>query len=273
MDIKDTILKELGALPMELFESSIEIQKRIDFLAHYLKKSKLSGFVLGISGGVDSTTAGKLAQLAVEQLRNEGVDAKFVAVRLPFDKQMDEDDAQEALKFINPDVTHTCNIQAGTNEILSSLPQSLIDRTNAEKIDFSKGNIKARVRMTTQYAIANMCNMLVIGTDHSAEAVMGFYTIHGDGAADILPLSGLNKRQVRALAKDLGAPARLWSKAATADLEELQPHKLDEDALGVPYEHIDDYLEGKSVPINSSQIIESRFSLTAHKRRMPMSFR
>jgi len=272
MDIKNRILKELGVVPMEIFESSIEIQKRIDFLAHHLKKEKLNGLVLGISGGVDSTTAGKLAQLAVEQLRSEGIDAKFIAVRLPFDKQKDEDDAQDALRFIKPDVIHTCNIQTGTNEILGSLPQNLIDRTQAEKVDFAKGNIKARVRMTTQYAIANMCNMLVIGTDHSAEAVMGFYTIHGDGAADVLPLSALNKRQVRAIAKDLGAPERLWSKAATADLEELQPHKLDEDALGVPYEHIDDYLEGKPVPLGSAEIIEDRFQKTAHKRRMPLSF-
>lgn len=81
--------------------------------------------------------------------------------------------------------------------------------------------------MVAQYAMANARNGLVIGTDHAAEAVMGFFTKFGDGACDLAPLSGLVKGQVRALASRLGAPESLVNKVPTADLEELQPGKPD----------------------------------------------
>ena len=65
------------------------------------------------------------------------------------------------------------------------------------QIDFARGNVKARMRMIAQYEIAGLTGGLVLGTDHSAENITGFYTKHGDGACDLAPLFGLNKRQVR----------------------------------------------------------------------------
>ncbi|MBX4298572.1 NAD(+) synthase, partial [Mycobacterium tuberculosis] len=84
--------------------------------------------------------------------------------------------------------------------------------------DFNKGNVKARTRMITQYAIAGQEGLLVIGTDHAAEAVTGFFTKYGDGGAGRLPLAGLSKRQGRSLLKELGADERLYLKVPTADL-------------------------------------------------------
>ncbi|WP_063786822.1 NAD(+) synthase, partial [Caballeronia cordobensis] len=111
--------------------------------------------------------------------------------------------------------------------------------------DFVLGNIKARERMIAQYAIAGARVGVVIGTDHAAESLMGFFTKYGDGGADVLPLSGLTKRRVRALARSMGAEERLVMKVPTADLESLTPQRPDEDSYGISYENIDDFLEGK----------------------------
>ncbi|MFA0500833.1 MULTISPECIES: NAD(+) synthase, partial [unclassified Vibrio] len=129
------------------------------------------------------------------------------------------------------------------------------------------GNVKARARMIAQYEIAGYVGGLVIGTDHSAENITGFYTKHGDGACDLAPLFGLNKRQVRELAATLGAPEQLVKKVPTADLEELDPQKADEAALNLSYDQIDDFLEGKTVPQDVSDRLVGIYKATQHKRQ------
>ncbi|WP_210498928.1 ammonia-dependent NAD(+) synthetase [Vibrio crassostreae] len=270
MDIKTEILNELGVKTVENFNPKAEVEKRVNFLVKYLQTSGRKGFVLGISGGVDSTTAGRLVQLAVEKVRAGGGDATFTAVRLPYGIQMDEEDAQEAVNFIAPDCVETINIKPSVDAAMEAYGE--LQNFSTKDVDFAKGNAKARLRMTEQYLIAGLKMALVVGTDHSAEAVTGFYTLHGDGAADILPLAKLNKRQVRAIAKELGAPSRLHTKQATADLEDLNEHLLDEDALGVSYNAIDNYLEGKEVGANDAKVIEDRFNATRFKRKMPTAY-
>jgi NAD+ synthase len=125
--------------------------------------------------------------------------------------------------------------------------------------------------MIAQYAVAGAHHGLVVGTDHAAEAVSGFFTKYGDGAADVVPLTGLTKRRVRALAQTLGAPAELVWKTPTADLETLDPGKPDEDALGVTYDDIDDFLEGKPVGEQAYESIARRYRLTEHKRQLPVA--
>jgi NAD+ synthase len=245
-----------------------EIQQRIQFLKDYVKKSGAKGYVLGISGGQDSTLAGKLAQTAMEQLREETrEDYTFVAVRLPYGIQKDEEDAQLALKFIKPDVSLSVNIKPAVDASVESFKEA----SGKELSPFLKGNTKARERMKVQYDIAGGYQCLVIGTDHAAEAITGFFTKHGDGACDIVPLYGLNKRQGRALLKELGAEERLYLKVPTADLEDDKPLIPDETALGVSYEEIDDYLEGKEVSPQSKEKIEKRYVQTMHKRNHPAS--
>ena len=244
-----------------------EIERRVGFLADYLRRTGARGYVLGISGGQDSTLAGRLAQLAVERIRGEGGDAAFIAVRLPYRVQHDADDAVAALDFIAPDERVEVNIEHGVD----GLERDLEDAGVGEVSDFNRGNIKARLRMVTQYAIAGQRGMLVIGTDHAAEAVTGFFTKFGDGAADVTPLAGLSKRQGRALLQELGAPDRLWLKVPTADLLDGTPGRADEDELGLTYVQIDDYLEGRPVDAGVAERIEERYRATAHKRHLPVA--
>ncbi|MDA1477909.1 ammonia-dependent NAD(+) synthetase [Bacillus changyiensis] len=265
MALQEKIANELNV--KSAIDPKQEIEKRIDFLKSYLQKTGAKGFVLGISGGQDSSLAGRLAQMAVEQLRTEGVQAEFTAVRLPHGIQKDEDDAQLALKFIKPDHSLSFDIASTVSSFVSQF-QTV---TGEALADFHKGNVKARVRMITQYAIGGQKQLLVIGTDHAAEAVTGFFTKYGDGGADLLPLTGLTKRQGRRLLEELGAPARLYTKSPTADLLDEKPQQADETELGLTYDEIDDYLEGKTVSPETAQVIEKRYLATEHKRQLPAS--
>ena len=227
--------------------------------------------MLGISGGVDSTTCGKLAQMAIDQLNSKDGGYQFIAVRLPYNQQQDEADAQLALQFINATQTVTVNIEAGTQgihqQVLAGLNAANITLPTAAAIDFSKGNLKARQRMAAQYHIAGIVAGLVIGTDHSAATITGFYTKWGDGACDLAPLFGLSKRQVRQLAAYLKAPSSLIEKVPTADLEELAPQKADELALGLSYDQLDDFLEGRDISPQLEQKIIEIYLKTEHKRQ------
>ena len=264
-ELQATIIEEMGVQPR--IDPAGEVRKRVGFLKDYLKATQTKGFVLGISGGLDSSLAGKLAQLAVEELEAEGVEANFVAVRLPYGVQHDEEDAQAALDFIQPKTEWTFNISAAVDGFEDEFEKTV----GSEISDFHKGNTKARTRMIAQYALAGEHNYLVIGTDHGAESVTGFFTKYGDGGADILPLFGLNKRQNRQLLRHLGAPELLWRKAPTADLLDNNPGRTDEDELGLKYDDIDDYLEGREVPEAVAEAIEAKFLRTRHKRTTPVT--
>ena len=246
-----------------------QIRKRIDFMKDYLKRYPfLKSLVLGISGGQDSTLAGRLAQLAIEELREETKDEsyQFVAIRLPYGKQADESDAQKALEFIQADRELVVNIKEAVDASSLSLSEAGLNIS-----DFNKGNIKARQRMIVQYAVAGDCSGAVIGTDHAAESVTGFFTKFGDGGADILPLAGLTKGQGKALLKELGATEELYLKVPTADLEEDKPMLADEVALGVTYKEIDAYLQGEVVTEEAAIKIENWYTKTAHKRHLPIT--
>ncbi|MBM7636733.1 ammonia-dependent NAD(+) synthetase [Streptococcus saliviloxodontae] len=267
MTLQKTIIKELGV--KATIDPKEEIRKSIDFLKEYmLKHPFLKTYVLGISGGQDSSLAGRLAQLAMEELRSETgkQDYRFIAVRLPFGIQADEDDAQRALAFIQPDVSLAVNIKEAVDGQVAELAKAGVTVS-----DFNKGNIKARQRMITQYAIAGENSGAVIGTDHAAENLTGFFTKFGDGGADILPLFRLNKRQGAALLKELGADPALYEKVPTADLEEDKPGIADEVALGVTYTEIDDYLEGKTVSEQAQTTIENWWKKGQHKRHLPIT--
>lgn len=253
----------------ETIDPQKEIDMRVSFLKEYLKQHPfLKTYVLGISGGQDSTLAGKLAQIAIAELREEtGDDSyRFIAVRLPHGVQADESDAQAALSFIQPDESYAINIEPAVSAMVATFAEQ-----NLPIGDFNKGNIKARQRMIVQYAIAGERQGAVIGTDHAAESVTGFYTKFGDGASDIFPLAGLNKRQGRSLLKTLAAPESLYLKVPTADLEENKPMLPDEVALGVTYDEIDDYLEGKSVSEAAAEQIERHYLKSEHKRHLPIT--
>ncbi|MBN7822041.1 ammonia-dependent NAD(+) synthetase [Bowmanella yangjiangensis] len=269
MDVK-SILAEMRVLPE--IDPAFEITRRVNFIKSHLRQSGLDTLVLGISGGIDSCTLGRLAQIAVDELNDEHHEHyRFVAVRLPYATQADEVDAQDSIEFIKPSVSLTVNVQPGADAVHQETSVALAAQgllpADLGKQDFVRGNVKARVRMVVQYEIAGMMDALVLGTDHSAENITGFYTKWGDGACDLAPLFGLNKRQVRLVARTLGAPSKVIDKAPTADLESLSPQKADEAALGLTYDQIDDFLEGRAVPASVSEKLVYIYQRTQHKRR------
>jgi NAD+ synthase len=264
-ELQKVIIEELGVKPH--IDPAHEIDRRVEFLADYASNAGVEGFVLGISGGVDSTLAGYLAQQAAATLRDRGTDARFHAMRLPHGVQHDEDDAQLALDFIGPDHVHTFNIEKSVTGVDVAYREAFGSRM----ADYHRGNVKARLRMTVQYAVAGENKALVIGTDHAAESVTGFFTKFGDGGADILPNYTLNKRQVRQILQHLGVDEHIWSKAPTADLLDDNPGQLDETELGITYDEIDDYLEGQHIDDDAAARLERHYLSTRHKRTVPVS--
>ena len=266
-DLQKQIIEELRVLPKINVEQ--EIRKSIDFMKEYAKKhSFVKGFVLGISGGQDSTLTGKLAQMAVDELNEEAGEKQytFMAVRLPYGVQADEDDCQDALNFIQPDKVFKVNIKDAVEASVRALAEA-----GVELSDFAKGNEKARERMKVQFSIAAMNSAVVLGTDHAAEAITGFFTKFGDGGADLMPIFRLNKRQGKQILAHLNCPEHLYLKTPTADLEENRPSLPDETALGLTYEQIDDYLEGKEIPEDARKTLEGHYLRSKHKRHLPIT--
>lgn len=265
--LQQRVIQELRVLPEINVQE--EIRKSIDFMKEYAHKySFVKGFVLGISGGQDSTLTGKLAQLAVDELNAEAGEEKysFWAVRLPYGVQADEQDCQDAIDYIKPTKTYTVNIKEAVDASVHALSVA-----GVEISDFAKGNEKARERMKVQYSIAAMNGGVVLGTDHAAEAITGFYTKFGDGGADLMPIYRLNKRQGKQLLKELDCPSHLYLKVPTADLEEERPSLPDEEAIGLTYDHIDDYLEGKEIPEQARKTLENFYLRSQHKRHLPIT--
>ena len=265
--LQEEIINALKVAPS--IDPETEIRRTIDFIKAYFHKYPfLKSLVLGISGGQDSTLAGKLCQMAITEIREETGDDKyqFIAVRLPYGNQADEADAMDAIDFMAADQTVRVNIKPAVDVTVEELEKGGLTIS-----DFNKGNIKARQRMLVQYAIAGENAGVVVGTDHAAESVTGFYTKFGDGAADILPIWRLNKRQGRAILEYLDAPEHLYVKVPTADLEEDRPGLADEVALGVTYQDIDAYLEGKDVSTDAAEKIENWYLKNQHKRELPIT--
>ncbi|MFT8702467.1 MAG: ammonia-dependent NAD(+) synthetase [Oenococcus oeni] len=246
-----------------------EIDRTIAFLKNYLiANPQYKSYVLAISGGQDSTLTGKLARIAINQLRQEtGNDQyEFIAVRQPYGEQADEEDAQTALKFVAPDQTITTNIKEATDALTKTLRDSglAVD-------DMSRGSIKPKMRMIAQYAVAREHDGVVLGTDHAAEAFAGFFTKYGDGGTDLDPLWRLDKSQGQQMLKALNAPESLYNKVPSADLEDERPQLPDEVALGVKYKDIDKYLEGREVSEEAAKQIEKLYLTTKHKRHLPVT--
>lgn len=265
--LQQQIIEELRVQPV--IDPVYEIKRTIHFMKDYLYRYPgLKSLVLGISGGQDSTLAGKLAQMTVEIMRAEtGDDSyQFIALRQPYGQQNDEEDALKALDYISPDQVYEINIKEATDALATaSASQGLV------LSDYNKGNVKARQRMVVQYAVAGQTAGVVVGTDHAAEAVTGFYTKFGDGAADIMPLWRLTKSQGKQLLQALDCPPELYEKIPVADLEEDKPMQADEDALGVSYEAIDAYLTGQEVSVEEAERIESLYLQSQHKRHTPIN--
>ncbi|HHU93921.1 MAG TPA: ammonia-dependent NAD(+) synthetase [Alcaligenaceae bacterium] len=267
--LQQQVIAELGVKP--IIKATDELQQRIQFIKNYVRRSGAQALVIGISGGIDSLVVGCMAQHAVEQLRDEDYEAQFIALRLPYGVQADAADAEAAVRHIQPDKLMHINIQPATDAVLHSLRQAGQSFSSPAQQDFVMGNVKARERMVVCYAVAAANRGLVLGSDHAAEVLMGFFTKYGDGAADLMPLAGLSKGQVKELAVQLEVPLHLIEKVPTADLESLTPLRPDEVAFGLSYKDIDAFLTGHEVTPEVFEIILRHYRSGEHKRQLPAS--
>lgn len=234
------------------------IDERINFLKDYLEKSGLDGFTLGISGGVDSFVSGMIA-------KRTGYELCLLA--LPYETQQDFNDVERSINIINPQRYYVHNIE-NSKLVFTKMDINIENDINDDEKKLILGNIKARYRMMVQYSYAQKLNHLVIGTDHATEAVIGYYTKHGDGAADILPLSGLTKDVIYEMAKILGAPKSILNKKPSAGLWDGQN---DEEELGLSYEQIVKFLKGEEVDEKTYNQIINMYNITEHKRQLPVN--
>jgi NAD+ synthase len=223
------------------------------------------GFVVGLSGGVDSAVVARLSQLAAP--------GAVLAVLLPCRSDpRDEQDAQRvATQFSIPTTIVDLGpaydaVLAAAERALELVPRDMRDGTEPGRVP--PGNIKARLRMTTLYYFANAMNYLVAGTGNKSELAIGYFTKYGDGGADLLPIGGLVKREVVALARDLKIEPDIADRPPSAGLWTGQ---TDEEEIGFRYAELERYLElgPQDVPPALAMRIERLIRSSEHKRLLP----
>lgn len=236
-----------------------QIQLTVEWLRSVVKNSGTKGILVGLSGGIDSSVVAHLIQRAFPE--------NSLGVILPC-KSSDKDavdgrlSAEAAnLKYIQIDLTET-------HETLLGQINEEMKNFETENHRLTDANLRARLRMSTLYGIANNLNYLVSGTDNAAEILTGYFTKYGDGGVDLLPLANLTKREVYEWGRVLGVPKSVLDRAPSAGLWDGQ---TDEDEMGTTYNLIDDYLEGKTIPEKDRLIIERLNKRSEHKRVMPPS--
>lgn len=244
-----------------------EADRLVRWLDGRLAATGAKGFVLGLSGGIDSAVAARLCQLARPD--------DTVGIMMPcFSDAQDEADARLVADHFK---LRTIRIDLGPayDRLLADLGEALAaaETPRGRPGDDSRArlpmaNVKPRLRMIALYFVANSLNYLVVGTGNRSEIAIGYFTKHGDGGADLLPLAGLVKSQVRTLARDLGVPARVIDKPPSAG---LWPGQTDEGEMGFTYADLERYLdEGpQSVAPAVALRIERLAKASEHKRERP----
>jgi len=247
------------------FDAEETIDVVTSFLAHHVDRAGAEGVVVGLSGGLDSSTT---LALAVEALGPEAVDAVFLPG--PTSPAEDEKLARQA--------GERAGVEVDAVPIGPGL-QGLAGELGAEVDRGARGNLQARLRMCALYARANARDRLVLGTGNKSELLTGYFTKHGDGAADLLPIGDVYKTQARVVAEELDVPEAIRQRAPTAGLWEGQ---TDEAELGLAYADLDVVLAGIEAQRNDETIasaadvdvdevarVRSMVEASAHKRAPP----
>lgn len=239
---------------IENYRQNIEadVKKRVQFIKDQVFGNGLKGVVVGISGGIDSAVT---AALSVRALGSENV----VGVWMPaYSLQVHAEDSYKLAEAIRLNLV-TVDLGATYDQILEAINPYLLMN------DKTKGNTKARLRMTTLYAIANQKGYMVAGTDNASEVYVGYSTKGGDALADLNPVASLTKTQMRILADYLGIPQSIITKPPSADLWEGQ---TDEQEMGFSYEQLDRYIITGETDDAAKQRIDTMHRISAHKRTL-----
>ncbi len=197
--------------------------KIISWIRKQIKRARAKGIVMGLSGGVDSCVVACLCKEAV------GKDRLLTLILPCHSQKQDLSDAKL--------ISRKFGIKSKVVD-LSKIYDSLI-KVLPQAGNVARANLKPRLRMSVLYYFANKLNYLVCGTGNKSELMLGYFTKHGDGATDILPIGDLLKSQVRTLAGELAVPERIIIKPPTAG---LWPGQTDEGEMGITYEDLDDIL-------------------------------
>ncbi|MBY7143268.1 NAD(+) synthase [Virgibacillus sp. NKC19-3] len=240
------------------------VEAIVEWLQQQVKKAGTKGLLVGVSGGLDSAVVAHLIKRAAP-------DASL-GVLLPIQTQTsDMKDAQNVIKSCDID-NITVDLTQTHADMYESITKQLEGKNqfNVDNDQLAGANLRARLRMSTLYALAANYNYLVVGTDNASEWYTGYFTKYGDGGADILPLVDFTKQEVREMAAYLGVPENLVNKEPSADLWEGQ---TDENEMGTTYDKIDAYLNGEEIPDKDKEIIEQMHISTAHKREPLPQFR
>lgn len=257
------------ALALDLSTAATRIKR---FIKDYVEKTKAKGVVIGLSGGIDSSTAAALAALAI------GGD-KISALNMP-----------EKENYNTTDIRHAKMVAKKFGFKLETIDLSLILKAYYKALPIydeddklSRGNIKARTRMVCLYYYANHLGKIVCGSSDKSETMMGYFTKWGDVAADISPLMDLYKTQVRQLAAHIGIPKEIITKPPSP---QLWPGQTAENELGVEYEVLDLILFGLEnfmspeeiaqsleLPVKLVQGIKGTWLTREHKRRLPLTIK
>ncbi|AKX34407.1 NH(3)-dependent NAD(+) synthetase [Spiroplasma litorale] len=225
----------------------------VNWIKEEVKNANQKGVVVGISGGIDSAVVAALAKLAFPD--------NYLVVWMPCESsELDLKCKNELVNNLNLKNI----VEIDLLNTFNGLKSEIINKTNNEN-KLAMANIKARLRMTTLYALAQSNNYLVLGTDNACEWHIGYFTKYGDGGVDLVPLVHMLKRDVKNAAKLLNVPASIIDRAPTAGLWENQ---TDESEIGFSYDLIDDYLEGLNVPENVKKRIEYLHNISSHKRQL-----
>ena len=231
---------------MKLEQYLLEIEK---FLKEYLESSHMDSYVLGLSGGVDSSLVAAIARKAVGKDR-------LYCYALDVESNPDDiKDAKEVAKQLDVNL-EVVNLTDTYHSYLESLK-------GKDFIRLTKSNLKVRMRMVALFAYAQEKKGLVLGTDNADERYVGYFTKYGDGAVDLLPICHLTKSEVREACKMYGLDEKLSNRVATAGLFDGQ---TDEEEMGVTYKDLDDYLLGKEIDPKAKERIEYLHKISEHKR-------
>lgn len=241
-------------------ETGQKVERAVNWLREIAQKAGASGLLVGVSGGIDSAVVAFLIKRAFPE--------HSLGVIMPC--KSNPQDRLDALKVVEKAGLKHLEIDLSeVHELLFTKIKDNIAQKNEwkeERERLGDANLRARLRMSTLYAIANNYQYLVVGTDNAAEWHIGYFTKYGDGGCDCLPLAGITKGEVREWAKYLGVPQEIIDKVPSAGLWEGQ---TDEEEMGTTYDMVDRYLRGEEIPLPDRQIIERLHRQSAHKRAIP----